>query len=601
MSYRAPVEEIAFTLNQVAGLRKAMERGEAGDLTPDLLDAILDEAGKFAAGQLAPLNQIGDTQGSTLVDGAVRTPDGWKDVYRQWAEAGWGGLAAPAEFGGQELPIAVAVAVSEIWNSACLAFSLGPVLTFGAVEAIAAHATPQLKQAYLDKLVSGEWMATMNLTEPQAGSDLSAMRTKAVPQGDGSYLISGTKIFISYGDHDLTDNIVHLVLARLPGAPPGTRGISLFLVPKRMVGPDGSPGEANDVKVAGVEHKLGIHASPTCVMSFGEEHGAIGYLVGEENKGLACMFTMMNNARLNVGIQGVAIAERAYQQALAYALERRQGRAPGAPGEDAANGMSVIAEHPDVRRMLLTMRAKTQAARAICYMTAAAIDRGTRAHAEGEREDARLLANLLTPVAKAFSTDIGVEVASIGIQVHGGMGYVEETGAAQHLRDARITPIYEGTNGIQAMDLVGRKLPQRGGEHVREFIEALGAIADRAMAVNDPSFGRMGYRLSEAVKALDTATDWMLQTLQSEDASPTLASAAPYLKLFGLTAGGAFLADGACMLAGEMTNGEARARGRIATARHFCENLLIEAEGLQRSVVRGADAVLGTSLEQLAV
>ena len=410
------------------------------------IDAILQEAGRFASEVLAPLNAVGDRHGTPFKDGRITMPPGWKEAYRAWAAAGWNAVSAPEQWGGQALPHAINAACIEMWNSASMAFGIGPVLTMGAVEAFAAAGSEELKRIYLPKLVSGEWMGTMQLTEPQAGSEVGALRTRAERASDGSYRITGQKIFITYGEHELTDNIIHFVLARLPDAPAGNRGISLFLVPKFLVNADGTLGQRNDVRAHSIEHKLGIHASPTCTMVYGDNGGAVGYLIGEENRGLAVMFMMMNLARLAVGLQGVGIAERATQQALAYARERKQGRAAG------ATGSSAIIEHPDVKRMLMTMRAQTRAARSICYATAGAIDRG---------DDER--ASLLTPVAKAFSTDIGVEVASLGIQVHGGMGFIEETGAAQHLRDARIAAIYEGTNGIQALDLVTRKLPMSGG------------------------------------------------------------------------------------------------------------------------------------------
>src|SRR5712692_8065730 len=460
MTYRAPVADIAFALKHAAGFGPALEEGLYGDLAEDLVAAVLEEAGKFATDILGPLNPVGDRHGASLADGVVTTAPGWKEAYRAWAQAGWNALAAPTQWGGQDLPHALNAACIEMWNSAAMAFGLGPVLTMAAVDALAAHGSEELKRAYLPKLVSGEWMGTMQLTEPQAGSDVGALRTKAERAPDGSYRVTGQKIFITYGEHDLTDNIVHFVLARLPDAPPGTKGISLFLIPKFLVNADGSLGARNDVRCPSIEHKLGIHGSPTCTLVYGDHGGAVGYLVGEENRGLACMFTMMNNARLAVALQGVGIAERATQQALSFARERKQGRAPGAAGA----GASPIIAHPDVRRMLLTMRAQTKAARAICYRTAVATDRAHRAAGAAERTAAHERASLLTPVAKAFSTDIGIEVASLGVQVHGGMGYVEETGAAQHLRDARIAAIYEGTNGIQAIDLVTRKIPLDGGK-----------------------------------------------------------------------------------------------------------------------------------------
>ena len=491
MTYRAPVAEMVFTMRHVAGFDRALAEGLHGDLSLDLVETILDEAGKFANDELAPLNRPADLEGLRFNDGVVETPRGFKEAYRAWTEAGWNALPGPVKYGGQGLPTLLNSACVEMWNSACMSFGLAPLLTMGGVEALAQHGSEELKERYLAKVVAGDWTATMNLTEPQAGSDLNALRSRAEPADDGSYRITGQKIFITYGEHDMAENIVHLVLARLPDAPPGTRGISLFLVPKVL--PDGT---RNDLRCHSIEHKLGIHASPTCTMVYGDNGGATGWLIGEENRGLACMFTMMNNARLAVGLQGVAIAERAYQQALSYARERRQGRAPGYAGE----GMSPIVEHADVKRMLLTMKALTAAARAICYLTAEAIDRAERAPDDGARRIAQERASLLTPVAKAFSTDIGVEVASLGVQVHGGMGFIEETGAAQHLRDARINPIYEGTNGIQAIDLTMRKLPLSGGEAVRRQIAAMRRTLQRLVRDATPAFGLAGARLRDAVE-----------------------------------------------------------------------------------------------------
>ncbi|HMK70568.1 MAG TPA: acyl-CoA dehydrogenase family protein, partial [Xanthobacteraceae bacterium] len=455
MTYRAPLADMDFALRYGAALAPALEEGFFGDLTMDDVDAVLTEAGRMAAEVIAPLNRVGDRSGTTLKDGVVTTAPGWKEAYVAWRKGGWAGVVAPGEWGGQGLPLVVNAACVEMWNGANMAFGVGPLVGMSAIDALTAHGSEALKRAYLEKLISGEWIATMQLTEPQAGSDVGALRTRAERAGDGSYRISGQKIFITYGEHDLTDNIIHLVLARLPDAPPGTRGISLFLVPKFLLNADGSLGARNDLRAHSIEHKLGIHASPTCTMIFGDHGGATGFIIGEENAGMACMFTMMNRARLAVGLQGVGIAERATQQALAYARERRQGRTAGMPSTESAP----IIVQPDVRRMLLSMRALTQAARTICYATAMALDRAERSTEVAARRAAHARASLLTPVAKAFSSDIGVEVASLGVQVHGGMGYVEETGAAQLLRDARIAPIYEGTNGIQAIDLVARKLP----------------------------------------------------------------------------------------------------------------------------------------------
>ena len=578
--YRAPVSEISHTLKHVTGLGGSMAEGTAGELSEDLLDAILEEAGKFAGDEVAPLSQKGDEQGTPLAGGNVTMPDGWVDLYKRWAEGGWNALTGPEEFGGQGLPTALGTAAFEMWNSGSLAFGIGPTLTVGAIEAIDAHASQALKETYLPKLVSGEWTGTMNLTEPQAGSDLNALKSRAEPVGDGTYRIYGQKIFITYGEHDLTDNIVHLVLARLPDAPAGQRGISLFLVPKFLVNDDGSIGARNDVFCSGVEHKLGIHASPTCTMiygdgKFGDAPGAIGWLVGEENRGLACMFTMMNNARLLVGIQGVAVAEAATQKAIAYANERRQGRAEGYEGE----GMAPIVHHPDVQRNLLTMRALTNAARAISYNCAHAIDQ-----AAGGEPSWSDRAGLLTPVAKAFSTDVGCEVASLAVQVHGGMGYVEETGAAQLLRDARIAPIYEGTNGIQAIDLVTRKLPLSGGEAVKLYLGELRAIVEEVARANRQDLSGVAEPLNDALDNMEEATGWMLNALERGERNAALAGATPFLRLFGLAAGGVYLARSALL-------GEPMAE-RSTVARFHAINLAGETASLRRVIERGSDSVL---------
>ncbi|RWP74340.1 acyl-CoA dehydrogenase [Mesorhizobium sp.] len=582
--YRAPVEEIAFTLKHVAGLKPALDAGTFGDLGEDLVDAILAEAGRFATEEIAPLYKIGDEQGAVLSGAAVTTPPGWKALYRRWIDGGWNALSAPAEFGGQALPTMLGVAALEMWNSAAMAFGIGPTLTMGAVEALDKHASPALKAKYLEKLVSGEWMGTMNLTEPQAGSDLNALRARAEPAGDGTYRIFGQKIFITYGEHDFTDNIIHLVLARLPDAPAGTRGLSLFLAPKFLVGDDGALGARNDVFCSGLEHKLGIHASPTCTMIYGDGFegtvpGAIGWLIGEENKGLACMFTMMNNARLAVGMQGVAVAETATQKALAYANDRRQGKAASYDGD----GMAPIVHHPDVQRNLLTMKALTQIARAISYSCAHAID-NARISSGDEATHWQERANLLTPLAKAFSTDVGVEVASLGLQVHGGMGFIEETGAAALYRDARIAPIYEGTNGIQAIDLVARKLPLGGGEHVRGYIAELKAVASQVRTSNLQGFGRTADGLDKALDNVCEATRFLQGLLADGRSDEALAGATPYLRLISLAAGGAYLARGA--LADQ---------SRIALCRFFAENLLGEAGALKERVIGGAESLATAS------
>jgi acyl-CoA dehydrogenase len=583
--YKAPVEQIAFTLKHVAGMAQAMEEGRFGDLSEDLVDAILDEAGRFATQEVAPLAAIGDRQGATLSDAKVTLPDGWADLYRRWAEGGWNGLVAEERYGGQALPHLLNVAALEMWNSGSMAFALGPTLTMGAAEALAAHGSDALREKFLHKMVSGEWMASMNLTEPHAGSDLGVMKSRAERRDDGSYRIFGQKIFITWGEHDATDNIIHLVLARLPDAPAGTRGISLFLVPKFLVNDDGSLGARNDLFCHSLEHKLGIHGSPTCTMiygdgRFGDEPGAIGYVIGEENKGLACMFTMMNNARLAVGMQGVAIAEAATQKALGYAKERTQGKAPGWSGA----GMSPIIEHPDVARTLLTMKALTQGARAICYACAYAIDMSH--HTEGdEAKHWSERAALLTPIAKSFATDIGVEVASMGIQVHGGMGFIEETGAARLLRDARIAPIYEGTNGIQAIDLVMRKLPLSDGNQVRGFIKELKAIAVEVDGSNQDGFGETAIRLLASIKDLEEATEWLLVKIADGGQADALAGATPYQRLFGLTLTGAYLAKGA------LFDGVNHQAHHLPLCRFAAENLLAETASLKQAVIGGAPSL----------
>jgi alkylation response protein AidB-like acyl-CoA dehydrogenase len=566
MTYRAPVADIAFTLNHSAGFGKALEDGLYGDLDAATVEAVLEEAGKFAGDVIAPLNRVGDTFGTPFKDGEVTTPPGWKNTYTSWAAAGWNGLASPADFGGQDLPQAVNAACIEMWNSAAMAFGIGPVLTMAAIDALHDFGSDDLKKKYLAQLVSGEWMGTMQLTEPQAGSDVGALRTKADRAGDGTYRITGQKIFITYGEHDLTDNIIHFVLARLPDAPAGTKGISLFLVPKIL--PDGT---RNDVRAHSVEHKMGIHASPTCTMVYGDKGGAIGWLIGKEHEGMRCMFTMMNRARLAVGLSGVAIAERATQQALAYARDRKQGK------------LTIIG-YPDVKRMLLTMRALTHAARTICYATAVALDRSQRSKTDAARKAGDERASLLTPVAKAFSTDVGIEVASLGVQVHGGMGFIEETGAAQHYRDARIAAIYEGTNGIQALDLVTRKVPLNGGAVVNGYIDELRGIVTKVKAVNDPSLGETGARLGETVGSLSRATQWLLAQKSSDAA---LAGATPYLRLFGMAAGGCMMAEDALA---SLRDGSIGA-GRVALARFFAENIAVQSQGLEREVIDGAESV----------
>ena len=586
MTYRAPINDMLLALNHGAGLEAAVKAGHYGDYDGDVTAAVLEEAGKFASDVLAPLNRVGDQNGIKLADGKVTTAPGWPDAYQRWSAAGWNAVSGPEAFGGQGLPLAINAACTEIWAGSNIAFGLCPLLTLSAIEALDAHGSAELKQIYLEKLVTGEWTGTMQLTEPQAGSDVGALRSRAERAPDGSYRITGTKIFITYGDHDMTDNIVHFVLARLPDAPPGTRGISLFLIPKFLVNADGSLGARNDIYPSGVEHKLGMHASPTCTMTMGDKGGAIGYLIGEENRGMQCMFTMMNQARLSVGLEGVGIADRAYQQALAYAQERRQGRALGKQGD----GMDAIIVHPDIKRMLMQMRAMTAASRTICYATAVALDVAARASDPKAKAEAAARGALLTPIAKAFSTDIGNEVTSLGVQIHGGMGFIEETGAAQHFRDARITPIYEGTNGIQAIDLVTRKLAGNGGAAVWALLEELSGIVKRVEASNDPAFGTCGTKLRDALGALERTSKWLLERLVSAP-NAALAGATPYLRLFGSALGGCLLArEALAMRDGGDCLGEPQRH--VALARFFAENVSVQAGALERTVMDSAESVL---------
>ncbi|WP_420392156.1 acyl-CoA dehydrogenase [Acuticoccus sp.] len=587
MTYTAAVDELVFTLETVAGLSAARDAGAVEGLGADDVRAILTEAARFAEDALAPLNSVGDRNHPVREGATVTTPPGWREAYRAWVDGGWGSLTGEEAWGGQALPMALQVALTDIFNQANAAFALNPLLTIGAVEAIQAHATDELKARYLPKMISGEWSGTMNLTEPQSGSDLGDLKTKAEPDGD-RFRLFGQKIYITYGEHDLTDNIIHLVLARLPDAPEGTRGISLFLVPKVLVNEDGSLGARNDVEVVGLEHKLGINGSPTCTMAYGAGgEGAVGWLVGEPNRGLAAMFTMMNNARVQVGMQGAAIAERATQQALAYAFERRQGRA----GSWSEGGMAPIAHHPDVKRMLLTCQAFTRAARAICYACAVAIDRGRPGKPDAAFWKSR--ADLLTPVAKAFATDVGVEVASLGVQVHGGMGFIEETGAAQHYRDARIFPIYEGTNGIQAIDLVRRKIVMEDGAALAAYLGELREVADAARGANELQLAGAARRLDEAIDAVERAADALRGALASGEVDRALAGASPFLRALGLTAGGAYLVTSALQ-----SNGSAEARAGLA--RFFADAQVSTVPALAISAVDGAADVLAATPERLA-
>jgi acyl-CoA dehydrogenase len=587
MTYRAPVNDMLLALNHGAGLQAAVKAGLYGDFDHDIAAAVLEEAGRFASDVLAPLNRVGDENGIKLDAGKVTTAPGWPDAYQRWAAAGWNAVSGPEQFGGQGLPLAINAACTEIWSASNIAFGLCPLLTLSAIEALDAHGSDELKKIYLEKLVSGQWTGTMQLTEPQAGSDVGALRTRAERASDGSYRVKGTKIFITYGDHDMTDNIVHFVLARLPDAPAGTKGISLFLIPKFLVNADGSLGQRNDIYASGVEHKLGMHASPTCTMTMGDHGGAIGYLIGEDNRGMLCMFTMMNQARLGVGLEGVGIADRAYQQALAFAQERKQGRAIGKKGD----GSDAIIVHPDVKRMLMQMRALTAAARTICYATAVALDVSVRAGDANARGLAAARGALLTPIAKAFSTDIGNEVTSLGVQIHGGMGFIEETGAAQHYRDARITPIYEGTNGIQAIDLVTRKLAANGGASVWALLDELNGVVKQVEASNDPAFGTTGAKLRDALSSLERTSKWLLERMASAP-NDALAGATPYLRLFGSALGGCMLANEA-LAARDLGEQIGDPQRYVTLARYFAENVSVQAASLERTVIDSADAVNG--------
>ncbi|MCB1927663.1 MAG: acyl-CoA dehydrogenase [Rhodocyclaceae bacterium] len=529
--YRAPLRDMNFILNEIAGLGAIAELPGCEDASADLVSAILDEAGKFATGVLAPLNRDGDVQGCRLADdGTVHTPDGWGEAYAQFRDAGWIGLSLPTEFGGQELPKAVSTPVWEMWFSTNMAFAMLPQLNVGQAEALLIAATDEQKQRWLHRVVGGEWGSTMNLTEPQAGSDLAATRCRAEVQADGSYKLFGQKIFISYGEHELTPNIVHLVLARMPDAPPGVRGLSLFLVPKFIPGEDGEPGARNDVRCISIEHKMGIHGSPTCTLSFGDAGGAVGWLVGAPNRGLETMFVMMNDARFGVGVQGLGLGERAYQYALGYARERVQGR-------DAVTGESgrPIIHHPDVKRMLLSMRARVMAMRALLYTAAGWFDVARRHPDAVVAGKHRRYVDLMMPVAKGWCTEIGNDVCDDAIQVFGGMGFVEETGIAQFYRDARIITIYEGTTGIQANDLVGRKILRENGETLQEMIADMRGSADELRA--DDSLGQIADTLSDAIDALESATEWLLANGQ-ERLAEVLAGAVPYLYLLGTVSGG---------------------------------------------------------------
>ncbi|MEN9476368.1 acyl-CoA dehydrogenase C-terminal domain-containing protein [Malikia spinosa] len=592
--YRAPIKDMRFVMDEIAGFQQLSQLPAYADATPDMADAILDEAAKFTREVLAPLNRVGDTQGCTWTPEGVTTPDGWKEAYNAFREAGWSGITLPTEYGGQGLPSALGIAVQEMVCSANLGFSLGPLLTSGAVEALLTCASDELKATYLEKMVTGEWTGTMNLTEPQAGSDLALIRSRAEPQDDGSYKVFGQKIFISYGDHDMTDNIVHLVLARLPDAPAGVKGISMFLVPKFMVNADGSLGARNDAHCVSIEHKVGIHASATCVMAYGDNGGAVGYLLGEPNRGLEYMFIMMNAARLGVGVQGIALGERAYQRALAYAKDRKQGR-------DALTGEALVTidKHPDVRRMLLLMKSRVEACRAMAYYTASLLDRVHVGGADAEQQKRDLfMAEFMIPLVKGGGTEMSIDVTSLGVQVHGGMGFIEETGAAQHWRDSRITTIYEGTTGIQANDLLFRKLMRDQGATAKVVFGEVYATAKALGASGKPELMAMGQKLGNALKAWTGATEWLAANVRS-NLSGVMTAAVPYLHLAVTVTGGWLMAKSALAAAGYLDKGEGDLpfyRAKITSARFYADQMLPQAASYAEIVMAGDSGLAGEPL-----
>ena len=594
--YRAPIKDALFALRHIGEIEQLSKSTLYAQADLDTVASVLEEQGRFMQEVFGPLNASGDREGLVWSPEGVQTPAGFKEAYAKFVEAGWQGLNAEVDFGGAGFPEAVQACALEFETASNGALTMCPGLTTGAIECLQEWGTEEQKELYLRKLVTGQWTGTMNLTEPQAGSDVGLCTTKALPQEDGTYKISGIKIYISFGEHDMSENIIHLVLARLPDAPAGTRGISLFIVPKFLLTPEGEPGERNDLRCVSIEHKMGIHASPTCVMSFGDEGGATGYLVGEENQGLRAMFTMMNSARIAVGIQGVALGDAAFQKALAYSQERKQGRKIGGDSKEAAT----IIEHPDVRRMLLFMKSHIEAMRALIVYNAAAID-FSRALEGEEAELQDDLAELLTPVTKAWCTDIGMEVTSTAIQVFGGMGYIEESGVAQHYRDMRIAPIYEGTNGIQAMDLVGRKLGLRMGAVVNGHLQNM-RDTDAQLEAAGKEFESMRTALAESVEALTGVTDWIM-TNGLADPVQALAGATPYLRIFGTVTGGWLLTKQALAAQAELDAGSADTEylaAKITTARFFAEQILPQAGGLVPAVQAGSSALYEVDGSSLA-
>ena len=584
--YKAPTNDMMFVLEHIANLSELASREGYEHADLETVDGVLGEAARFMEEQLVPLNQKGDQEGVVVKNGQIFHPDGFADAYERFVEAGWNGIALDESYGGGGMPWCVGLAVQEMMTAANMAFSLCPLLTQGAIDAISHHASETLQEIYLPKMISGEWSGTMNLTEPQAGSDVGALTSKALPGEDGTWLISGTKIFITYGAHEPSENIIHLVLARTPDAPPGTKGISLFLVPKYLVNDDGSLGERNDLRVVSSEHKIGIHASPTCVMSYGDEAGAVGWMVGEENTGMGAMFTMMNNARLSVGLQGLSLTDRSYQQARQYSVDRKQGKAIGAELE--AGESSPIADHADVRRMLMTMRANAEAMRCVMYANAAAIDFANSSRDGTEREYWDAVTALLTPISKGWGTDLGVEMTSLGVQTHGGMGYVEETGIAQHWRDVRIAPIYEGTNGIQAADLVFRKLPLAGGQVFEKFVSEIGGLAEQL--IEDDRHSSMGQALLTGKEQLSEAGVWLGSRLagQPNDAA---AGSVPFMRLTGVIVGGYYLARSAQIAQQLLDSGKGDVdflSDKIAVAKYYAEQILPTVAGLVPTITQGA-------------
>ena len=590
-AYEAPIDDMRFVINELAGLDDIARLPGMGEVTPDLVDAILGEAGKLGSEVLAPLNRPGDIEGCTLENGVVRTPKGFPEAYARFIEGGWNGIPFEAEHGGQGLPWLLQTATFEIWHAANMALALCPTLNQGAAEILSTHGSDALKSVYLGKLIAGQWSGTMDMTEPQAGSDLSMVQVKSVRAGD-HYKITGQKIFITHGEQDLTENILHMVLARSPDGPEGIRGLSLFLVPKFLANEDGGLGDRNDMRCLSLEHKLGIHGSPTCVMSYGEDGGATGYLVGEENKGIKCIFTMMNTTRLAVGLEGVGVAERAYQHARRYAAERVQGRALGATGADDP-GSVTIDHHPDVKRMLMSMRAHTEAIRALAYFVSAALDTARRHPDEAIRKQKQGLVDLLTPVVKAWSTDTGIEVANTGIQVLGGAGFIEESGAPQFLRDVRIAAIYEGTNGIQANDLINRKVAREKGVSAKALIAAMREFLDSLAGADGEDLSAIRDALAKGVDALEGATDWIVAT-HARDAEAVAAGAVPYLRLMGVVTGGWLMAQAALAAERRLADGTDDApflTDKIVTARFYADQILIQAQALGPTVTRGWSAV----------